>query len=183
MHGTLPPVRRARIVRRDNTWTFNESEILKEHWPDVSLLRKRLPHRSEKAIHWMAKRCGLISPKEQHIWTAAEHSKLRRFAGEGMTRKAIAAELGVTPEQVASRLLYTRINIAKQPPKLLGDPLVDAIRRRAFDMRMTMAELDRSLGRRKTFQSCFAGKRVSPAHIMHAVSALGGKMVIEWEAE
>lgn len=39
MHGTLQPLRRARIVRRDDTWTYLETEILREYWPDVRVLQ------------------------------------------------------------------------------------------------------------------------------------------------
>ncbi|RJG46650.1 hypothetical protein D3Y55_21935 [Mesorhizobium sp. DCY119] len=128
----------------------------------------------------MAKRCGLIPERVQHIWTAAEQSKLRRLAVTGVTRKEIAAELGLSVQQVAGRMMYSKIHLAKRPPKLVGDPIVDAIRLRAFDMKMSIADLDRSLGRTKTFQTCTHGKPISPAHIYRAVRALGGRMVVEW---
>lgn len=183
MHGNFPSFRRARIVRRDDTWTFVESEVLRKHWPDTELLRRHLPHRSEKAIRRMAKKCGLIPDKEQHIWTIAQDSKLRRFAAEGRDRKSMACELGLTVAQVANRLLYKKINIAKRPPVPTGDALVDAIKRRAFDLRMTTIDLDRSLGNKKVFRNFCRGKTVPPARIHQAVAALGGRMVVEWDDE
>lgn len=183
MHGNFPAFRRARIVRRDNTWTLVEGELLRKHWPDIDLLRKHLPHRTERAIRNMAKRCGLVPDKLQHIWTIAQDTKLRRFAAIGMDRKTIADELGLTVAQVANRLLYKKINIAKRPPVATGDVLVDAIRRRAFDMRMTTADLDRSLGYKKGFRNCWRGKGVSPNRIHEAVKALGGRLVVEWNQE
>ncbi|UVK49349.1 hypothetical protein BPNPMPFG_008292 (plasmid) [Mesorhizobium sp. AR07] len=146
MHGNFPTFRRARIVRRDDTWTFIEGELLRKHWPDVELLRKHLPHRTERAIRNMAKRCGLIPDKLQHIWTMPQDAKLRRLAAEGSDRRTMAGELGLSIAQVANRLLYKKINIAKRPPVPTGDALVDAIKRRAFDLRMTTIDLDRSLG-------------------------------------
>lgn len=183
MHGNFPAFRRARIVRRDDTWTLAEGELLRKHWPDVDLLRRHLPHRTEGAIRHMAKKCGLLPDKQQHIWTIAQDSKLRRFAAEGLDRKTIACELGLTVAQVANRLLYKRINIAKRPPSLTGDVLVDAIRRRAFEMRMSSRDLDRSLGNKKVFGNCMNGKRIAPARIHEAVKALGGRLVIEWIEE
>jgi hypothetical protein len=185
MHGNPGPVRRTRIVRRDDSWTFIESEILREHWPDVDLLAKLLPHRKATAMRHMAKRCGLIPDKVQNVWTGAQDSKLRRFAAQGIDRKTIAQELGLTVQQVANRLNYRKLNLAKRPPLPTGNDLADAIRRRAFDLRMTTVDLDRSLGGKKVFQNCYKGrkKRIPAARIQQAVSALGGRLLIEWIGE
>ncbi|MER8979229.1 hypothetical protein [Mesorhizobium sp. M0870] len=183
MDGNSPTFRRARIVRRDEAWLMVEGELLRKHWPDIQLLRKHLPHRSELAIRHMAKRCGLIADKIQHIWTMAQDSKLRRFAAEGRDRKTIAQELGLTVAQVANRLLYKKINIAKMPPVPTGDHLVDAIKRRAFDLRISTIDLDRSLGNRRVFRNASKRKSVAPARIHQAVRALGGRLVIEWADE
>ncbi|TIQ35974.1 MAG: hypothetical protein E5X48_11150 [Mesorhizobium sp.] len=182
MHGTFEP-RPVRIVRADNTWTFNESELLRKHWPDVALLRKLLPHRSERALRDMAARCGLIPQKEQNIWTGAQDKKLRQMAAAGNSRKEIAAELGLTVGQVANRLLYRKINLAKRPPVQIGNELLDQIRRRAFDLNMSIADLDRSLGSRHIFQTAWKGRHISPKHIHRAVKALGGELKIKWADE
>ncbi|MDX8438375.1 hypothetical protein [Mesorhizobium australafricanum] len=179
MHGTFEP-RPVRIVRADNTWTFNESELLREHWPDTAKLRKLLPHRTERALQHMAKRCGLIPPKEQNIWTGAQDKTLTRMAAAGATREEIATELGLTVIQVANRLNYRGINLTKRPPKSYGDPLVDEIRRRAFDLKMSVTDLDRSLGTRRIFTNAWKGRRIKATHIHRAVKALGGELKIEW---
>ncbi|TPJ34273.1 hypothetical protein [Mesorhizobium sp. B2-6-5] len=180
MHGNLGPIRSARIIRRDDTWTFAETEILRRHWPDVALLRKVLPHRTAGAMRFMAKKCGLIPDKVQNVWTGAQDKKLRQMAAAGDTRKQIAAELGLTVAQIDNRLLYRKINLARRPPKAIGDPLVDEVRRRAFDLKMTVVELDRSLGDRLVFQSAWKGRRIGLNHIHRAVKALGGVLKIEW---
>lgn len=122
MHGNFPTFPRARIVRRDDTWTFVESELLRKHWPDVELLRKHLPHRRETAIRHMAKRCGLIPDKVQNIWTGAQDLKLRRFAAQGMDRKTIAQELGLTVQQVANRLNWGPCERILLDRSVLPDP-------------------------------------------------------------
>jgi hypothetical protein len=184
MHGNFPVFRRPRIWRHDESWMLVEGELLRKHWPDVELLRKLLPHRTELAIRHMAKKCGLIPDKVQNVWTMAQDSKLRRFAAEGKDRKTMAQELGLTVAQVANRLLYKKITIAKKPPAMTGHPLEDAIRRRAFDLRMTTRDLDRSLGYKKGFGNCWRGsKGVSPVRIHEAVKALGGRLVVEWTDE
>lgn len=183
MHGTLPAIRRARAVRRsDNMWSYAESEILRRFWPAMDALRERMPHRTEIAIRNMAKRCGLVPDKVQHIWTAAQDKTLKRMAANGATRKEMAEVLSLTVAHITNRLQYTKTNIAKRAPVIIGDPLVDAIRQRAFDLKISIADLDRSLGRSKIFRSA---KRhpPSPRQLHQAVKALGGKLVVQWEAE
>lgn len=181
MHGTLPPVRRQLLVRRENCWTFRETEVLRELWPAIAPIRARLPHRTERAIREMATRCGVAAPKDQHIWTGADDKKLREMAAAGTSRKEIANKLGLTVMQVQNRLQYRGINISRRPPIPSGDKLADAVRLRAFQMNMTMADLDRSLGNQHIFQQAPSKKRVLTKHIEKAAKALGGKLVIEWQ--
>ncbi|WP_442583145.1 hypothetical protein ACSBOB_14795 [Mesorhizobium sp. ASY16-5R] len=175
--------RRARIIRRDNSWTYSETEIIRSHWPDSDAIRSALKHRSSLAITNMAKRLGLVPQRDQHIWTAAEISRLRRLAASGASRQEMARELGVTLKQVTSQLNRTRIHVAKRRPVMVGDELVDAVRQRAFDVDMSLATLDRSLGRRKTFQTIGRGKPVNPVHIHEAVKALGGRLLVQWPSD
>jgi len=104
MHGTFQPTPRRRIVRRDDSWTYREIEALREHWPDVAILQKLLPHRTEGAIRDMAKKCGAAPPKDQHIWTGAEDKRLRALSAAGTPVKLIAMELKLQPLQVINRL-------------------------------------------------------------------------------
>ena len=53
----------------------------------MEAVRKRRPHRSEIAIWSMAKWCGLIPDKIQHIWTAGQDRTLKRMAANGAKRK------------------------------------------------------------------------------------------------
>lgn len=163
-----------------DSWMFTEVEVLRTYWPDVGLIRQHLPYRTERALRGMAKKCGLIPDKEQHIWTCAEQKRLKQMAAEGTTRKEMAADLGLTVEQVANRLLYCGIHVAKKPPILIGDPLTDAVRRRLFDMKMSIADFDRSFGRRRLFGQ---HKPKSANVIAKAVKALGGNLTIEWPEE
>lgn len=180
MHGMIgresnPP---RPIVRRHSDWTLKEHEVVVSYWPDTKAIRTRLPHRSVRAIRAFAGRCNLTTGR--HIWTAAEDSKLRRMAAAGSSRKDIAAEMGMSVKQVAGRMSYARIPVARKPPAPSKNPLVNAVRQRAFELNMSMIDLDRSLGDRKIFQQAAGKQKVGRAHIERAVKALGGKFVIEW---
>ena len=180
MHGSFQG-QRVRIIGGRNAWSLFELEILEQHWPDLRLLKKRLPMRTEQAIKAMASRCGLKRTQPNHVWTAREHSDLKRMVASGHTRRQIAVHLGLTLGQVANRLQYEGMKQPRRRPVLCGNPLADAIRQRAFDLNLTMTDLDRSLGYRGRFSGCFRGKRFSDSSVGRAVRALGGKLHIEWE--
>lgn len=57
---------------------------------------------------------------------------------------------------------------------------MNAIRQRAFDLNMTLADLDRSLGSQKIFRQAAGRQRVRHVHIERAVKALEGKLAVEW---
>lgn len=183
MHGTIghAGIRVHRVIRRYNDWTLKEHEVVVSHWPDIQAIMKRLPHRTIRAIRQFARRCNLTD--ERHIWTAAEDAKLRKLAAAGCSRKEIASEVGLTLGQVAGRLSYARISIARKPPAPSANPLVNAIRQRAYALNMTLIELDRSLGSQKIFQQAAGKQKVAHVHIERAVKALGGQLAVEWSDE
>lgn len=166
------------VVRRSNDWTLKEHEVVVSFWPDVGAIEQRLPHRTGRAIRAFASKCNLTN--ERHTWTAAEDTKLRKLAAAGHSRRTIAAEMGMSFNQIAGRLSYARIPIARKPPSPSNNPLVNAIRQRAFDLHMTLSDLDRSLGDRKIFQQASGNQKVGRSHIERAVKALGGRLVVEW---
>lgn len=180
MHGMIgySEGRVHRVVRRHSDWTLKEHEVVISHWPDVQAIRKRLPHRTIRAIHAFAGKCNLTTSR--HVWTVAQDAKLRKLASAGCQRKQIAAELGLNLNQVAGRLNYARIFVARKPPAPSDDPLVNAIRQRAFALNMTLSDLDRSLGSQKIFRQAAGKQRVRHVHIERAVKALGGQLTVAW---
>ncbi|MGI3128745.1 hypothetical protein [Nitratireductor sp. PBL-C9] len=181
MHQPIEPVgpQRIRSVRRRNSdWTMKEHEVIVSHWPDIETIEKCLPHRSRRAIRAFAGKCNLTTSR--HVWTAAEDMKLRKLAAAGESRRAIASEMGMSLNQIAGRMAYAGISLARKPPKPSTNLLVNAVRQRAFELHMTLSDLDRSLGSRKIFQQASGSQRVAHTHIERAVKALGGRLVVEW---
>ncbi|MGS1095134.1 hypothetical protein ACVCNR_11185 [Aquamicrobium terrae] len=180
MHGTIgnASVRVHRVIRRSNDWTLKEHEVVVSYWPDMGAIAERLPHRSNTAIRAFAGRCNLTS--NRHVWTAAQDNKLRKLVAAGFQRKEIAAELGLSIQQIGGRLSYCKIHTARRPPAPSENALVHSIRQRAFELNMSLADLDRSLGTRKIFRQAAGRQRVGHTHIERAVKALGGNLVVEW---
>jgi len=165
--------------RWKDEWTLREHRVVVDHWPDKKAIHRILPHRTTTAIQSFASKCNL--PKPIHSWTTVEDALLKRRVREGVSRKLIAAELGLTTLQVQNRMKYAGIRYEPRPPAPTGNHLVDAVRLRSFGLRMSLTDLDRSLGRRKTFSHGGRGHKVALDAINQAAKALGGRLVIEWE--
>jgi predicted transcriptional regulator len=108
---------------------------------------------------------------------------LRKMAAEGHSRSEIAEALGMRLQQIAGRLCYTKTSIRRRPPAPSANPLVDAVRQRAFALNIPLGDLDRSLGDRKIFQQAAGRQRVKHIHIERAVKALGGRFAVQWDDE
>lgn len=176
--STEVPIRR--VVRRSNEWTLREHEVVVSHWPDVSTIRRRLPHRTRTAIVGFAGKCNLR--KQIHVWTGEQDAKLRRMVRAQMSRKDIARELGLTLMQVANRMGYASIRYDRRAPKPSGHALYDSIARRAFDTNTSLKELDEACRSGAVFQKFGRGRKISIRAIARAVQALGGELCIEWSA-
>lgn len=168
------------ITRRRNDWTLKEHEVVVTFWPDVSAIQKALPHRSRIAIVTFAGKCNLR--REQHIWTGAEDSLLRRRISEGVPRKAIARELKLQVGQIQNRMRYARLRYAKRGPKPTGNKLMDAVFRRAFDMNLSRNDLDAISGKDgKQFSKWSPARKICIRRINRVVEYLGGSLSVTWE--
>ncbi len=169
-----------RLVKRNSDWTLKEHEVVIDHWPDVTAIEARLPHRTRAAIMNFAGKCNLRKPL--HIWTAAEDRLLKQRVREGVPRKAIAAELGLSVERVANRMGYAKIRYGRRAPSSTGNPLMDAIFTRAFEMNFSRADLDEACGSGGAFRRWSPVRKISKKHVSKAVELLGGRLMPVWEA-
>jgi hypothetical protein len=174
---TEVPLRR--VIRRSNEWTLREHEVVISYWPDVRTIRKLLPHRTQMAIKWFAGKCNLRRP--QQIWTADEDTKLKRLVRAQAPKKQIAAELGRTLNQISHRMQYTHLRYDRRPPKPRGHALYDSIARRAFDLNMSMRELDECCGSGTAFRRFRPHRPVGVRKFAKAIRELGGRFEIAWD--
>lgn len=169
-----------RIRKAKNDWTLKEHEVLVTYWPDVSLIRRALPHRSEAAIRNFAGKCNLR--KQIHHWTPEQDQLLRKLIKEGVTRKQIGKELGLTFFQVGNRMRYTGLSYGRRPPKPTGHKVMDSIRRRLFDLNMSSAELDEACGTGKAFQKWSPRRCIAMKNLIRAIKELDGELSVEWSS-
>lgn len=168
------------IVRRISDWTLKEHEVVVSHWPDTKTIARKLPHRSEGSIHRFAARCNLT--KQLHHWTGAQDAILKRRVREGIKRKAIAEELGLTLIQVANRMQYTNTRYAKKQRAPTGNIRFDSVAQRAFELNMSLREVDEACGSGAAFQRYGKGRTIALKHFAKAVELLDGELCVRWNS-
>lgn len=180
MHGIIgnASVRVHRVIRRSNDWTLKEHEVVVSYWPDIDEIAKRLPHRSRYAIGYFAGKCNLR--KQIHSWTGEQHRILRNRVREGIPRAEIAKELGLTTGQIANRMGSTGLTYPRRRPKIMGNSLMDSIRQRAFDLNISMKELDEACKSGNQFAKYAACRHVHIKHIVKAAKVLDGEVALRW---
>ena len=157
-------------------WTARELEALRLLYPDKQGLTAALPRRTAGAIAHKARKIGLVPPLR--IWTSVDAAQLRRPYVAGAPVATLTQMFpGKSKRQIWGKACAMGYRRPRRPPKPTGMPLVDSIRARAFDLRITMTELDSFVARKRYF--------VSPRHmdwtaLQRAMTLLGGTPVVRW---
>jgi hypothetical protein len=177
-------------------WQEWECEVIKSHWPDLPTLSGKLKKRTEWAIKTRAQHLGLT--KSRNVNTAADRTRIRKLFNEGKTRAEIGRLIGKTERQVNGVFEAMGLRVGKRPPALIGIPIIDDVRQRAYAMGITLAELDYEIKSRgvvgKGTHSIFTKKNMKLKHrngkawvyidwrqVQAAADVLGGTLRIDWE--
>lgn len=184
------------FARSGKQWTDAEKAIVRNnrHMRTDDLV-KLLPGRSRHSVQsWRVNNdLGFKQPK---VWTATEDAIIREcyLRNEGAT--AVHRSLPHrTTWDIDQRAKQLRLQYTRRDIKVIGHPIVDAIRRRAREDGLSMRKLDRELG------GCFftndAALRVRNGHRMdwnkinqaldffdaRLVTAPDGSQQIDWQDE
>lgn len=162
--------------RGQKIWTAGEIVTLEALYPDYAALTRALPDRTRKAIENKVRRCGLARPLR--IWSEAEFGIMKPRYVRGQPMAAILALLdGKTARQVWSKASGSHIRRPRRPPRPTGLAPVDAIRRRAFDLNFSMADLDAIAHRRGYFRR---PRRTDWDALQKVLPYLGGRATVFW---
>ena len=165
-------------------WTPEEDDLVREHFQDRPKLRAMLPHRTGSAINHRVQDLGLNLNKRFFNVTAKDLTSIRQLAKTCRTYQEIADALGLSRHAVRHHMYRRGIRFARTAPKMTGVVMVDAIRQRAFEMKLSLRDLDRSLGyRQKYFSKAMNAHEVTIGQIAKAVKALRGQLVVVWDDE
>jgi len=178
-------IARTGMIGRNPIWTRKEVEILRKHYPNLSLLVKQLPGRTREAIKTKARKSGLA--RKHHVWTTTEISQLRKLFPKLPKEELLAMFPYCSWESLYKAANYYKIyrpRFKLQWGKI-GNPVIDDIRDRACDFRYSQGEVldfaDLPRHRAEIFKKRGTKRGVAKLWEVEAVvRALGGRIVIEW---
>lgn len=158
----------------DKIWTEMEVATIRAAYPDYEAAQCALPHRSLKAIMSKARRSGITKPRR--VWRPGEFSGIKpQYVGGTAMAEILPAVPAKTAPQVYSKASSRKVRRPRKPPKDTGLSIVDTVRRRAFDLRLSMADLDALVGS----GSYFRRPRVEKwRHLNVAIKLLGGTIEV-----
>jgi len=161
----------------DESWCPEEDGVLQSLYPDYRELRRYIPWRSFYSIRRRAERLGI--QRKRRRWLASELTLIKRERAEGKTFRQIAAEHfpGVDVGVVSSR--GSAVTTALIPPlKKLGIPVIDEIRAKARQRKMTLSQLDEHCCSGTYFQR--NSTHLKMRWVAAAVELLGGELDVAW---
>ena len=178
---------RARMMRDgvtpkgDKLWEEWEDQILRKHYPHYKRMERRLKHRTAVAIR---SRCRTLGMKRAiHVWSSAEISKLRKLYPTAPMADISAAFPHSTMINIRQVAQYHGFRRKRMPYSETGFPALDAVRRRCFEARISMPELDKIARTKNYFQKMgWRGKpRPNYRYLGLAMEALNGVVAVNWK--
>ncbi|EZP84713.1 hypothetical protein QUC32_15540 [Novosphingobium resinovorum] len=163
-------------IAGDPVWTDDEIARLCAAFPDRKAACVALPRRTLAAVMHKARQLGLVPSRR--IWTSDEAIRLRKPYVAGIPMSELLEMFpGKTRSQIWRKARDKGYRRPRRAPTPTGMPLVDSIRKRAFECRLSMTDLDAFVGRRRYF--------VSPSYmdwraLQRAMILLGGRPTIFW---
>lgn len=141
-------------------WTDRETALLAVIFPDYERAVAVLGRRTYAAVKQRARSMGLT--KRHHIWTGAAVARLRRLYPSADHATLATSFPGVPIEKIRSKA--QEIGVYRNRRQLIktGIPEIDQIRGRAFELNISMVDLDAMAKTKKYFQKAgWLSERVS----------------------
>ncbi|HWK33518.1 MAG TPA: hypothetical protein VNR51_07545 [Hyphomicrobium sp.] len=86
-------------------------------------------------------------------------------------------------QQIAGKAKHMGLRRPRRKLSATGHALVDCIRERAFDLRLSMVDLDAMAKTKKYFQkAAWQSGSLNRKALLRAIEALGGEVSIRWES-
>lgn len=171
--------RTGRTIAGDLVWSEREISNLRGIYPNKTALAATLPGRTQAAFRQKARQLGLVRPLR--IWTYQDAMRLRKPYVTGVPIGQLTGLFpGKTSKQIWRKAAHLGFRRPRRAPLPTGVLLVDSIRQRAYDLRLSMTDLDRCLGTKRYFVS---PRYVNWRALQLAVEILGGRPMVRWHDE
>jgi hypothetical protein len=173
------PSARSRVGLK--VWSQEDDMVVRLLYPDYGALQRHFADRTLAAIKHRAAKLRVVS--KRHVWTQLEVARLRRlFSQRRPTDTDLEAAFPHIPlRKILNKARHVGMVRERIAPKILGVPVLDAVRQRAHDEGLTMVELDELASTRHYFQH--SSRSIVWRHVAAAVNFLGGALMPWWDQE
>lgn len=189
-NATMAQAMRARTVRNGVTcrghplWSVVEDTKMHDLYPtyrgNEARLMRALPRRTYVAIKARARALGLA--ETHRVWTSTEVSVLRSLYPKPLSRSDLLRSLpGRTWGAVNSKAHRLRLK-RSTALKILGRPVLDAIRERTRLIGWSLVDLDRLARTRSYFRKGYQ-LDLNEEHgaLLKAIRFIGGRVEVSWK--
>ena len=169
-------------LRGDKLWQDHEDKIIAQFYPDYKAITEALPHRTFGACKRRARVIHVA--KTVKVWKASEIALLRRIYPKGTKEELLTAFPDSNWEGICHMAWNHKFYRARRPYKLTGSAILDQVRARCWELRLTMRDLDRIVRGAGYFtKKHWRGPRGYINHklVARAAKKLFGDLKIEWK--
>lgn len=159
-------------------WTKEEDDVVRRVYPDHARLQTLLRRRTPLAIKIRARGLGLGKPL--CFWTANEITKFKRRYQEATKAELIAEFPRHDWKMMRRKAWKLGVRRPRYQPKTTGKPVLDQIRKRAADLRISLRDLDDICSSRSHFRRSTQCQSNYRNVWLRAIAALGGRVEIVW---
>ncbi|MER9091529.1 hypothetical protein NKI34_10425 [Mesorhizobium sp. M0700] len=164
-------------------WTSRQRAVLKQWYPNYQEMKKRLPKRSLAAITGQCHLMGLTSSPKK-AWTTADRARLRQLFPTVTKAELLEAFPGRTYVSIQVYAYQMGLKRPRTPYRKTSHPIVDDVREHCRVGGYFMPDLDVFADTGKYFsKKALRRKKHDFRAVDRAVRALGGKLVVDWEAD
>jgi hypothetical protein len=173
-------IRMGRTPKGHWLWTQREDAIVRALYPNYIALRRALRRRTYNGLRYRTRKLGIA--KKRHVWLTTEESRLRRLYPKADRTELLTAFPGMRWTQIAAKARNIGARRMRRKLNATGHPIIDTIRDRAFDLNLSMVDLDAMAGTKRYFQKAsWCNGRLNRKALLRAVEALGGEVSIRWQ--
>ncbi|GLI23574.1 hypothetical protein XFLAVUS301_32480 [Xanthobacter flavus] len=161
-------------------WTDREMALLAVIFPDYKRAVAVLQRRTYSAVKCRARSMGLTDCR--HSWTGAEVSRIRRLFPTADKKTLTAAFPGIPLHKVYAKAGHIGVHRKRRQFKPTGIPSIDQIRGRAFQLNVSMVDLDAMAKTNCYFQKGnWHTGNIKYKAIGRATEALDGLLAVRWK--
>ncbi len=162
-------------------WTKREEDVIRALYPDYNAVVRALKRRTLVAVRTRAVKLGIT--RHRYPWTEAEIHRLRRLYPKQTAAQLQVSFPGVRAAQIRQMANLRGITKDRRPLPPTGIPVIDAIRQRAFELNLSMIDLDEMARTGIYFRSSrwrYVGVRL--VQVCRAIEALDGEISAVWRS-